>query len=104
MQSPHQRARNQLRLIITAFALAVRMLPVRMQRNLHHHVRTEFLGFVRDHFGEAGREPIAQADDFFIFQQQDYLAERVIEHPSICALPLPAISVRHRKASSLRTA
>ena len=65
MQAPGQPTRNRLGLIVTAFALAIRV-----QGDRDNHVRAELLRLVGRKFGEPGRKPITSATGLLVFQQQ----------------------------------
>jgi hypothetical protein len=56
-----QRPRDQVCLIVAAFAEAVGM-----QRNGHYNVRPEFGRLSSEDFGQSGSEPIAEPGDLFV--------------------------------------
>jgi hypothetical protein len=66
MQFSRQGSCNELGLIIATLALAVGV-----QWYGNHNVGAELFRLARDHFGEPESEPIAEAGQFFKFEEQD---------------------------------
>jgi len=98
MQPRRQRPRNQLSLVVTAFAL-----PIRVQRDRHRHVRAQRLTFTRHNLRQTRREPIAQPRHFFIVQQPDRVVQRVVVH-AITTCPIERIlAIAAQPAARLRS-
>ena len=60
-------------MVVATFAKAIGV-----KRDGNYYVGLEMIRLSRHDFGQLGSEPIAEAGDLFVFEQQDRAVERVI--------------------------